>query len=181
MRSARGRRRVWRAARRAAEQARDGDRVEESHCQAEEAKWEKWEKRQTDRQCTERTLHLVLHLPQNATATATTQATATATAGLLQQQQQQQNDEQDREGANLVQSSRQRDCAPSFVPWTGALLHNECSSQVQDLLFLVITPLSMGLEMAVALGAAVYAAIHSKPWLVEPVKESGCTFDSLVS
>ena len=40
MRSARGRRRVWRAARRAAEQARDGDRVEETHCLAEEAKWE---------------------------------------------------------------------------------------------------------------------------------------------
>ena len=50
MRSARGRRRVWRAARRAAEQARDGDRVEETQCLAEEAKWEKWEKRQTDRQ-----------------------------------------------------------------------------------------------------------------------------------
>ena len=49
MRSARGRRRVWRAARRAAEQARDGDRVEETRCLAEEAKWEKWEKRQTDR------------------------------------------------------------------------------------------------------------------------------------
>ena len=120
MRSARGRRRVWRAARRAAEQARDGDRVEETHCLAEEAKWEKWGKRQADRQCTESTLHLVLHLPQNATATATTQATATATAGPLQQQQQQQqqqSDEQDREGANFVQSSRQRDCAPSFVPW----------------------------------------------------------------
>ena len=88
---------------------------------AEEAKWEKCEKRQTDRQRTESTLHLVLHLPQNATAmattAATTQATATATAGSLQQQQQQQSDEQDREGANLVQSSRQRDCAPSFVPW----------------------------------------------------------------
>ena len=52
---------------------------------------------------------------------------------------------------------------------------------------MVITPLSMGLEMAVAFGAAVYAAIHevshdslftalvlsaSKPWLVEPVSES---------
>ena len=108
MRSARGRRRVWRAARRAAEQARDGDRVEETQCLAEEAKWEKWEKRQTDRQCTESTLHLVLHLPQNATATAT--------EGPLQQQQQQ-SEEHDREGANLVQSGRQRDCAPPFAPW----------------------------------------------------------------
>ena len=120
MRSARGRRRVWRAARRAAEQARDGDRVEETQCPAEEAKWEKRVKRQTDRQCTESTLHLVLHLPQNATAMATTAATtqATATAGpLQQQQQQQQSEEHDREGANLVQSGRQRDCAPSFVPW----------------------------------------------------------------
>ena len=54
MRSARGRRRVWRAARRAAEQARDGDRVEEIRCLAEEAKWEK---RQTDRQTDRQTVH----------------------------------------------------------------------------------------------------------------------------
>ena len=37
MRSARGRRRVWRAARRAAEQARDGDRVGKGQSPAEEA------------------------------------------------------------------------------------------------------------------------------------------------
>ena len=103
----------------------------------------------------------MLHLPQNATAkattAATTQATATATAGPLQQQQQQQqqSDEQDREGANLVQSGRQRDCAPSFCTLGLALcctvsaslrrsLTDEGSSQVQDLLFLVITPLSTG-------------------------------------
>ena len=50
MRSARGRRRIWRAAKRAAAHARDGDRAEETHCLAEEAKWEKWERevRQTD-------------------------------------------------------------------------------------------------------------------------------------
>ena len=136
---------------RAAEQARDGDRVEETQCLAEEAKWEKWEKRQTDRQCTESTLHLVLHLPQNATATAT--------EGTLQQQQQQQSEEHDREGANLVQSGRQRDCAPPFAPWGLALccamsaslrrgLTDEGSSQVQDLLFLDVTPLPMGLETA---------------------------------
>ena len=34
----------------AAEQARDGDRVGETQCLAEEAKWEKWVRRQTDRQ-----------------------------------------------------------------------------------------------------------------------------------
>ena len=43
MRSARGRRRVWRAARRAAEEARDG--VGETQRQAEEAEGEKWEGR----------------------------------------------------------------------------------------------------------------------------------------
>ena len=48
MRSARGRRRVWRAARRAAEQARDEDGAGEVQRLAEEAEWEKWEK--TDRQ-----------------------------------------------------------------------------------------------------------------------------------
>ena len=42
MRTARGRRRIWRAARRAAEQARDGDRVEETLSPAEEAEGETW-------------------------------------------------------------------------------------------------------------------------------------------
>ena len=41
MRTARDRRRIWRAARRAAEQARD-DRVEETRSFAEEAEEEKW-------------------------------------------------------------------------------------------------------------------------------------------
>ena len=42
MRTARGRRRTWRAATRAAEQARDDDRVEETRSLAEEAEGEKW-------------------------------------------------------------------------------------------------------------------------------------------
>ena len=50
MRSARGRRRVWRAARRAAEQARDEDGAGEVQRLAEEAEWEKWGRRQTDGQ-----------------------------------------------------------------------------------------------------------------------------------
>ena len=86
MRSARGRRRVWRAARRAAEQARNEDGAGEVQRLAEEAEREKWERRQTDRQTrqgSENTLHLVLHLPQNASATATTTATA-ATAAAAQ-------------------------------------------------------------------------------------------------
>ena len=87
MRSARGRRRVWRAARRAAEQARDEDRAGEAQCIAEKAEGEKWERRQIDRQtrpCSESTLHLVLHLPQNATATATAVAPTAAATWKLQ-------------------------------------------------------------------------------------------------
>ena len=42
MRTARGRRRIWRAARRAAEQVRDDDWVEETQSFAEEAEGEKW-------------------------------------------------------------------------------------------------------------------------------------------
>ena len=50
MRSARKRRRVWRAARRAAEQARDEDGAGEAQRLAEEAEREKWVRRQTERQ-----------------------------------------------------------------------------------------------------------------------------------
>ena len=42
MRTSRGRRRICRAARRAAEQARDDDKVEETQSFAEEAEGEKW-------------------------------------------------------------------------------------------------------------------------------------------
>ena len=50
MRTARGRRRTWRAARRAAEQAHDDDRVEEAQSSAEEVEGEKWEEeRERDR------------------------------------------------------------------------------------------------------------------------------------
>ena len=72
MRTARGRRRIWRAARRAAEQACDDDRVEETLSPAEEAEGETWgrKKREQGRNRREEsnTLHIVLHLPGNATA-----------------------------------------------------------------------------------------------------------------
>ena len=62
--------------RRAAEEARDGDWVGETRCEADEA--ERQERRgrkkgrQTERQCSENTntLHIELHLPAMATATA---------------------------------------------------------------------------------------------------------------
>ena len=64
MRTARGRRRIWRAARRAAEQARDDDRVEETQSVAEEAEGETWRRRRGERQTMQyngNTLHLVIH------------------------------------------------------------------------------------------------------------------------
>ena len=77
MRRARGRRRVWRAARRVAEEARDRDWVGEAYRGAEEAERQNGvtrEGRATDRE----TLHKVLHLPAMATAKATTAAAARA-------------------------------------------------------------------------------------------------------
>ena len=50
MRSARGRPRVWRAVRGAAEEARDGSWVEETQCETEEAETQKGEWRKKDRQ-----------------------------------------------------------------------------------------------------------------------------------
>ena len=83
MRTARGRRRVWRAARRAAEQARDNDGVGETQRFAEEAEGEtegrrKWEQGATGRK-ESNTLHVVFHL---ANATTPTTAAATATAAM---------------------------------------------------------------------------------------------------
>ena len=81
MRTARGRRRVWRAARRAAEQARDNDGVGETQSFAEEAEGEtggrkKWEQGRIRRQ-ESNTLHVIFHL---ANATITTEAPAAAAA-----------------------------------------------------------------------------------------------------
>ena len=45
LQTARGRRRVWRATRRAAEQARGDDRVEETQSPAEETEGEKWRRK----------------------------------------------------------------------------------------------------------------------------------------
>ena len=82
LRNVRGRRRVWRAARRGAEEAQDRDGVGETHQRrAEEAEGEKCGKdkreRQT-RQCIENTWHIVLHLLENSTATATAAAASGA-------------------------------------------------------------------------------------------------------
>ena len=84
MRTERGRRRICRAARRAAEQARDGDRVEEIQSSAEEAEGEKWGRKNREQGRNRReesnTLHTAPHLPATATATAAT-TTAAAAAG----------------------------------------------------------------------------------------------------
>ena len=65
MRSARGRRRTWRAARQAAEQVRDGNRVGETWREVKERlkKGERGEERQ-HRKSNEATLHLILHVSQ---------------------------------------------------------------------------------------------------------------------
>ena len=87
MRSARGRRRVWRAARRAAEQARDEDGAGEVQRLAEEAEREKWGRKRTDRQTrqgSENTLHIVFHLPEMATATGPVTTAAATAARTLQ-------------------------------------------------------------------------------------------------
>ena len=82
LRTARGRRRTWRAARRAAEQARDDDRVEETQSLAEEAEGEKWGRKKSNqgrRQHPAHCLALVCktqrqrqHRQQPAAATAAT-------------------------------------------------------------------------------------------------------------
>ena len=88
MRTARGRRRIWRAARRAAEQARDNDAVGETQSFAEEAEGETGGRKKRDKGTTERkesnTLHVVFHLA-NAT-TPTTAAAAAATAATVRLQ-----------------------------------------------------------------------------------------------
>ena len=66
MRTARGSRRIWRAARRAAEQACDDDNVEETRSPPEEAEGETWGRRKGERQTRQgnaNTLHVVFHFP----------------------------------------------------------------------------------------------------------------------
>ena len=82
MRTARGRRRVWRAARRAAEQARDNDGVGETQSFAEEAEGEtggrkRWEQGRTKRE-ESNTLHVVFHFENATTPTAAAAAAVTA-------------------------------------------------------------------------------------------------------
>ena len=65
IRGARGRRRVWRAARRAAEEARDKDGVGTAQCHAERAKGQTGRRGTRERQarrCRENALHIVMHL-----------------------------------------------------------------------------------------------------------------------
>ena len=73
MRSARERRRVWRAAKRAAEEARDGGGVGETQRRVEEA--------EESKQSNEATLHLELHYPSAINPTTAAAAT-TATTGV---------------------------------------------------------------------------------------------------
>ena len=79
MQTARGRRRIWRAARKAAEQARDSDRVEEIRSSAEEAEGEKWGRKRREQGRNRReesnTLHVVFHFPTASTETAAAAAT----------------------------------------------------------------------------------------------------------
>ena len=81
MQTARGRRQIWRAARRAAEQVCDDGRVEETRSPAEEADEKTWGQRKGERQTRRlnaNTLHLVIHLP--ATSATATAVAASATA-----------------------------------------------------------------------------------------------------
>ena len=87
MRTARGRRRVWRAARRAAEQARDNVGVGETQSFAEEAEGEtgernKWEQGTTGRK-ESNTLHIVFHFPTATASTTPAAAAAAATAAAV--------------------------------------------------------------------------------------------------
>ena len=85
MRTAGRRRRIWRAARRAAELARDDGRVEETWSLAEEAEGETKRRRKGERQtrqCNGNTLHLAIHLTATTTATTTSAAAAAATAAV---------------------------------------------------------------------------------------------------
>ena len=84
LRTARGCRRIWRATRRAAEQACDDDeRIEETQSFAEEVEGEKWRRKERrerqNKQCSENTLHIVLHLANNTTAPAAAAAMVAAT------------------------------------------------------------------------------------------------------
>ena len=88
MRSARGRRRTWRAARQAAEQVRDGNWVGVARWEERERlkKGERGEEGQ-NRKSNEATLHLIPHVsqqPQIATATATAAAPTAAATRKLQ-------------------------------------------------------------------------------------------------
>ena len=80
MRTAEGRRRIWRAA---AEHARDDESVEETQSFAEEAEGEKWGRKERrerqNKQYSENTLHIVPHLASNTTAPPAAAATVAVT------------------------------------------------------------------------------------------------------
>ena len=85
MRSARGRRRIWRAARDrsnrlAAETGLARPSVKPKRQRERHGRSERRERQ--GRQCSENTIHIVLHLLANATANATAAATAAAGMGL---------------------------------------------------------------------------------------------------
>ena len=102
MRSAKGRRRTWRAAMQAAEQVRNGNLVGETR--EGDGRGER-----QNRKNNEATFHLILHVSQQQ------QEHPSAQQHQQQRQQQQQSEEHDHEGANLVRSDRQRDRASAFA------------------------------------------------------------------
>ena len=114
LRTARGRRQAWRAVTRAARETRETQQTEERE------RWERRERKDSN------TLHIVFHFPTATTHTATATATAPATAATAGQPQHDDHSaKHDHEGADLVQSGRQRDCASPLHPATGASLHTE--------------------------------------------------------
>ena len=130
MRTARGRRRIWRAARRVAEQARDDETVEETQSFAEEAEGEKWGRKERrerqNKQCSENTLHIVLHLASNTTAPPTAAATVAATVA-------------------TTRILKLKDDDDFGAAVQAAICAGEGSSQIHDFLLLDVT-LSMRLE-----------------------------------
>ena len=116
LRTARDRRKVWRAATRAAQEVRETGKVAGRER-------EEWEKRETERQERQR---------------QSRRRAVTSTTGALQL----------KELANQNELLFRRQTDFAVVQLRKPQFLGEGSSQVQDLLLLVVTPLSMGLETA---------------------------------
>ena len=112
------------ASRRAGEQARDDERVEETQSFAEEAEEEKWRRKERrerqNKQCSENTLHIVLHSASttNGSSNGRGDAASVATTGVLKLKD-----------------------ADDFGPAVQAAIYaGEGSSQILDFLLLDVTP-----------------------------------------